>query len=242
MSRPSTETSANGLIARLSPADRGWLQDRLEEVELPLRFSLEKAHRPITHVYFPVSGIVSVVAKATGANSIEVCLIGREGMSGSAIVLGDRCSAQDTFVQAAGQGHRIPADTLFEAIASRPSLQPCFLHFVHTLLVQSAQTALANGRATIEQRLARWLLMARDRLEDEVLPLTHEFLGIMLGVRRAGVTEALQHLKSDALIGTQRGGILVRDRAGLEALAGDFYGVPEAEYQRLLAKSVVRKN
>jgi CRP-like cAMP-binding protein len=114
------------------------------------------------------------------------------------------------------------------------TLHSLLLKYVQVFMVQTAHTAIANARVNIDKRLARWILMAHDRTRDETLPLTHEFLSLMLGVRRAGVTEALQSLKRRKLIDTARNQIVVRNRKGIEQLAQGSYGVPEREYRRLL--------
>ena len=129
---------------------------------------------------------------------------------------------------------RIRADDLCRAVAARASLHKHLLRFVQAFTIQTAQTALSNGCHVIEQRLARWLLMCHDRVDGDELATTHEFLSLMLGVRRAGVTLALQALEDRGLISTKRGQITVLNRAKLEAVAGDSYGVPEAEYARLI--------
>jgi CRP-like cAMP-binding protein len=126
------------------------------------------------------------------------------------------------------------ASPLREALNASPTLRIFLLKFVQTFMVQTAHTAIANGRATVEQRLARWLLMARDRLDGDELPLTHEFLALMLAVRRPGVTEALQKLEGRRLLRAERGRITICDRKGLEKIAGALYGAPEAELRRLL--------
>jgi CRP-like cAMP-binding protein len=120
------------------------------------------------------------------------------------------------------------------AMDNSDTLQPALLKFVQAFMVQTAYTATANGRATLTERLARWLVMAHDRVEGDDLPLTHDFLSLMLGVRRAGVTTTLHDLASKGLIGSKRGMITVVDREGLEEVAGGYYGVPEAEWQRLM--------
>ena len=114
-----------------------------------------------------------------------------------------------------------------------PTLLQCFLRYAHVFAVQSGYTALANARGNIEERLARWLLMTRDRVDDDEMVLTHEFIALMLGVRRAGVTSALQAFESKALIETARSSITVKDRDGLEEHANGLYGAPEAEFERL---------
>jgi CRP-like cAMP-binding protein len=119
------------------------------------------------------------------------------------------------------------------ALRTSETLRESMLKFVQSFLQQASQTALANGRGTLETRLARWLIMAHDRIDTPRLPLTHEFLAVMLGVRRPGVTVALQKLQVSGLVTTHRNAIEIQDRAGLEALAGGFYGVAEAEQERL---------
>ena len=164
----------------------------------------------------------------------EVGLIGREGMSGLAVVLGGDQSPHSTYIQVAGEGMRITAKELRKAMNASQTLHNLLLKYAQVFLAQTAHTAIANARANIDKRLARWILMAHDRIGDQAIPLTHEFLSLMLGVRRAGVTEALQTLKRQKLIDTGRNQIVVRNRKGLERLARGSYGVPEKEYRRLI--------
>lgn len=223
----------NRLLRASSKADLALLTPWLEPVELKLRQSIEQANKPIRHVYFPESGIISVVAKSAG-DQIEAGLIGREGMSGAAVVLGNHRSPNDAYVQMSGSGHRISAARLREALDESKGLHRRLQRFAHVLMVQIAQTAFANGKARIDERLARWLLMVHDREGDDHLALTHEFIAVMLGVRRSGVTDALHELEGKGLIRASRGAIEMVSRKGLIALAGGIYGVPEAEYERLL--------
>jgi CRP-like cAMP-binding protein len=223
----------NHLLASLAPADLASLESHLEALELPVRHVVEIANKPIQHVYFPTSGIISVVATGPKDRKIEVGIIGTEGMSGISIVLGDDRSPHETFVQVAGSGIRVPAKIVRDAMEDSPSMRLRFSQYAQAFMVQTAHTALANGRAKVEERLARWLLMAHDRLDGDELPLTHEFLALMLGVRRAGVTTTLHFLESKKLISLDRRRIAMRNRAGVETLANGLYGVPEAEYRRL---------
>jgi len=133
-----------------------------------------------------------------------------------------------------GTGLRIGTDDLRRAVTASVSLQQHLLRYVQALTLQTAQTALANGCCKVEERLARWLLMCHDRVDGDGLSTTHEFLSVMLGVRRTGVTEMLKVFEDRGLISTQRGQVTVLDRVGLEGVAGDSYGVPEAEYSRLI--------
>ena len=182
----------NRLLASLSSADLALLQPDLDPVSLDLRQVLETANEPITHNFFIDHGIASIVAgNGNHRRRIEVGLVGFEGMTGVAVVLGNDRSPNENFMQVGGDGRRISADRLRLAMQESRSMQRVFLNFAHALMTQISSTALSNGTSSIEERLARWLLMAHDRLDDDAIPLTHEFLSLMLGVRRAGVTVAL---------------------------------------------------
>jgi CRP-like cAMP-binding protein len=230
----SPSPSPNLLLASLSSSDRGLLQPHLEPVTLSLRRVLEQPDKRVNAVYFPEAGFASVVAVQANNTQVEVGLIGREGMTGLTIVLGNHRAPHATYMQAAGKGQCIKAVQLRKAMAASPSLHGLLLKYVQVFMVQTAHTAVANARANIEARLARWILMAHDRLDGKSLPLTHEFLSLMLGVRRAGVTEALHALEVRKLIRPRRGEIVVLNRQGIERTAGDAYGAPEAEFHRLI--------
>ena len=222
---PHSNPSPNHILSRLSQADFRLLEPHLEPIDLPVRKQLEQRNKPVKHVYFPECGFASVVAN--GVHNIEVGIIGREGMSGLSVVLGsDERPANETFIQSAGTGQRIAAGDLRKAIGASVGLHQGMLRYAHTFLIQTSQTALANGRSKIEERLARWLLMAADRVEGE-LALTHEFLAIMLGVRRSGVTTALQELERSALIAHRRGYVTILDREGLEEMSNGTYTRPK---------------
>lgn len=220
--RPST---SNQILSRLSAANFALLEPHLAVVDLPVRKLLEGRNKRIDHVYFPEQGFASVVANGAGNRGIEVGIIGREGMTGLSVVLGKDRARHETFMQAAGSGQRISSANLRGAMDRSSDLLRALLLCVDLFLAQASETALANGRSNIEQRLARWLLMASDRVEGE-LPLTQEFLSIMLGVRRAGVTSALQELERQGLIVTKRGGIAILDRDALAECSGGTYSGP----------------
>jgi len=218
----------------MSASDLALLEPHLKPIAMAVFKELEKPNRPIDTVYFMETGIASVVAVQPDETKVEVGLIGSEGMSGIAVVLGGDQSPNSTYIQVAGQGQRMTAKELRKAMNASESLRSLLLKFVQVFMVQTAHTAIANARASIDQRLARWILMAHDRTRDDTLPLTHEFLSLMLGVRRAGVTEALKKFKQQKLIDTGRSQILVRNRRGIEEMARGSYGVPEKEYRRLI--------
>jgi CRP-like cAMP-binding protein len=223
--------SSNQLLSRLSRADLRLLEPHLEAVDLPLRKQLEARNKKVSHVYFVEKGLASVVANG-GEDAIEVGMIGREGMTGLSVVLnGDtkNRAVHETFIQIAGNGQRMPAENLREAIEASVSLHRVLLRYANAFLIQTTQTALANGRSKIEERLARWLLMSADRVDGDELPLTHEFLATMLGVRRSGVTVALQQLERSGLIRHRRGVITILDREALEKSTNGAYARPSDE-------------
>ena len=161
-------------------------------------------------------------------------MIGREGMTGLPIVFGNHRSPHATYIQAPGTGKCIPATELRKAIQTSPSLRDSLLKFVQAFGVQTTHTAICNAQSKLDVRLARWLLMAHDRIGEETLPLTHEFLSLMLGVRRARRDGSSARPPRTRLISYGRGLITVKDRKGMERKAGAAYGVPEAEYRRLI--------
>ena len=214
---------SNQILSHLAAADFTLLEPHLRPVDLPLRFQLENHDKLIKYVYFVDSGVVSVVANGLGTRSIEVGLIGSEGMTGFALIMGADRAANESFVQIAGSARRIKAAHLRHAIERSTRLHRAFLEYGNTFAIQTTRTALANGRSKIEERLARWLLMAHDRVDGDEMLLTHEFLSTMLGVRHAGVTVALGVLQDAGLVGSSRGMISILDRAGLEASSDGTY-------------------
>jgi CRP-like cAMP-binding protein len=235
-----TPEYSNRLLLSFSDADAALLRPHLSHVELPLEYHLERINGVIEHAYFIESGIASTVADAeqsADSHPIEIGLIGREGVTGIAIILGDDESSHSIYMQSAGDGYRIEAAAFRKAMKQSHTLHAILLKFVKVFIAQITETALANGRSKIEQRLARWLLMADDRLDEAQMPLRHEFISVMLGVRRPGVTVAIQALEGRGLIKATRGHIQIIDRKGLEDVANGCYGAPEAEYQRLIEKT-----
>jgi len=233
---PPASGFRNRLLALLTKQQMELLRPSLEEVPLDLRQVLEAPGKPIPHVYFLQSGLASVIARTRHDRQIEVGMVGFEGMTGLAVVLGDDRSSNETLVQAVGSGLRIPSDRLRQAMEASPALRGVLLRYVEAFITQASQTALANGRAKLEERLARWILMSHDRFAGGELRITHEFLAVMLGVRRPGVTIGLHYLEGKGLTRSTRGLIVVLDREGLVEQANGSYGVPEAEYERLLGR------
>jgi CRP-like cAMP-binding protein len=215
--------SSNRILAGLTRPDFALIEPHLEPVDLPVRKNLETRRRRIDHVYFIESGFASVVANGSDKPSIEVGIIGREGMTGLSIVLGGDRAQHATYIQVAGNGQRMSAARLREADEQCPAFHRAMLRYARAFLAQTTTTALANGRSKIEERLARWLLMAHDRLGGDELHLTHEFLGLMLGTHRPGVTLALHALEKSGMIATSRSKVRILDRKALEKSSNGTY-------------------
>ncbi|WP_027170142.1 Crp/Fnr family transcriptional regulator [Mesorhizobium sp. WSM3224] len=222
------------LLRGMNSADFELLSPHLHDRFLDLKAPLESAGVPIKTVCFFESGIASVVARNRPGLDTEVGIIGREGMSGSALVMGVDWASNDCYMQMMGEAVCMDAEAFKGALQESPTLRAFLLLYVHYLHIQTRSTALSNARGKLEDRLARWLLMCDDRTVGSDITVTHDFLAVMLGVRRPGVTIALQILEGRGVIRSQRGHVTVRDRAGLLGLADGFYGQAEAEYTRLL--------
>ncbi|MBZ9774380.1 Crp/Fnr family transcriptional regulator [Mesorhizobium sp. CO1-1-8] len=228
------EPNKNALLRRLAPADLNLLVPHLRDTFLELRSPIETAGKPIDYVYFLQSGLASVVAKKRPNVDAEVGIIGFEGMTGSALVMGDDRATHDCFIQMTSEAMMIEAARFKTALDTSRTLRPFLLRYVHAFHIQATYTALNNARSKIEERLARWLLMCDDRAVGNRLAITHEFLSMMLGVRRPGVTIALQVLEGRGFIQSRRGEVVIRNRKGLIDVADGCYGESEAEYKRLV--------
>jgi CRP-like cAMP-binding protein len=212
----------NGVLSRLSPRDFQLLAPHLERIDLPVRTILQARNKRVERAYFLADGLASVMAN--GDHPIEVGIIGRESMTALSVVMGSTArAAHETYMQIAGSGSWMPADALRSAMQASATLHHVLLSAAHAFMMQTMQTALANGRSKIEERLARRLLMAHDRVAGDRLRLTHELLAMMLGVRRSGVTVALQGFERLGLISHRRGLIVIRDRKALEKSSNGAY-------------------
>ncbi|MGE0629991.1 MAG: Crp/Fnr family transcriptional regulator [Hyphomicrobiaceae bacterium] len=197
---------------------------------------MEERGRNLEAVCFIENGVASIMATTGGGQRryAEVASIGREGMTGLALVLGSNRSSYEAVMQVDGSGQCLTADELRFAMARSASLTAQLSRYAYAFSVQASNAALANALGTIEERLARWLLMAHDRADSDRLPVTHELISNLLGVRRAGITIALDHFVKQHLIEKSRGSVCVVDRDGLEKRSNGLYGVAEREYARLL--------
>lgn len=232
--RQAREGLRNRLLLKLSDADFDYLRPHLERVAYKLHEKLIRPNVPIAYVYFPESGQISVIAGGHDSEPIEVGVIGREGMTDMVLNAGADRTPLTYLAQVSGEAWRIAAEDYAVALRERPAIQHIALRFQQWMIIQTSYAALSHGCYTIPERLARWLLMVHDRLDGDELPLVHQFLSLMLCVRRSGVTDALHILEGQKAIRATRGKIIIVDREILRGLAGGSYGVAEAEYERLL--------
>ena len=232
----SSEIPSNSLLSTLGHCELELVRPHLEAVDLPVRRRLAEANRTIRHVYFPSNGIASVVHGLPQEASIEIGIVGREGLANVPAVLGADKSPNEVLMQVRGDGQRIEVDRLRAAMDASPILRVVLLRYCSAFLSQVSSTVFANGRANVRERLARWLLMSADR-EGPQLPLTHEFLSVMLGVRRSSVTLALREFQQLDVVSLQRGSITLRDREELERVANHYYGAAERELLRIFPGS-----
>jgi CRP-like cAMP-binding protein len=226
--------TANLILNQLPPEEYERLAPHLEPVTLALGDVLHYPQDPVSHVYFPDSGSVSVVATFADGGGVEVGVVGNEGLFGINVVLGSVATPHEAIVQLPGGGVRASADALGREFKRGGQLQDLLLRYTQAFIVQVAQTAACNKAHPLDGRLARWLLMSHDRAGADELELTHEFIAVMLGTRRAGVTEAAGRLQDAGLIRYRRGRIGILNRGELEAAACECYPLVKKEFDRLL--------
>lgn len=235
MPRAAPPPPANRLLALLPPAEVKRIGPHLAPVELKFKQVIYKAQQTIEYVYFPTRGVGSAVSYVGDGTAIEVATVGDEGMFGLPALLGEAESPNDLFIQIPGAALRMPAAALRRVSTAGGPIYQVLVKYLNAYLLQVSQAVACNGLHKVRQRCCRWLLMTHDRVHADALPLTHEFLAIMLGVRRAGVSEVLGDLQEAGLIRSGRGVITVLDRPGLEEQACLCYHVVANEYERLLA-------
>ncbi len=224
-------------LKRIAPADDAWLARLLEPVILPSGYVLAAANAPFKHVYFPETAVLSIISRMHDGGAVEVGTIGNEGMGGIGAFLGAGAGINETIAQIPGAARRVDATAFAKGANERPAMRTLLQRYTESYLTQVAQTAACNRLHGIEQRCARWLLMTHDRVGSaHRFPLTQEYLAIMLGVRRTGVTLAAGSLRDAGLIRYSRGAIHVLDREGLEAAACECYAIVRGHFDRLLAE------
>jgi len=212
----------------------------LEPVALKYRDSLYRAHKPIGFVYFIETGVGSLVNTMANGDAAEVGTIGNEGVVGLPLVLEDERAPTSVYIQVPGTGLRMKAVLFKKEMARSASLRTVMHHYTHAFFNQVAQSAACNQFHSLEQRCSRWLLMTRDRMGSDSFLLTQEFLAMMLGVQRTGVTAAASALQRAGLISYKRGNVMILDRRGLEHRSCECYGISKAEFDRLLGAKAMR--
>jgi CRP-like cAMP-binding protein len=231
----------NGLLAALPPEDLARLRPGLHPVELPFDQTLYPADGAVEAALFPESGMTSLIATLDGGEQVEVGIAGREGLVGLPLVLGDDRSLVEARVQMEGTALRIGAAALRAAMDESAALRRLLLRYALAFQAQVTLTAACNARHAIEQRLARWLLIAHDRADGDEFPMTHEFMAMMLGVRRPGVSLAAGVLQKAGLIRYARGRMEITDRPGLEAASCECYHTARREFARLLGPGPAKR-
>jgi CRP-like cAMP-binding protein len=221
----------NWVLANLAPEDFCALQPYLEHVEIKARTVLQEANKPVRYVHFIERGLVSSISGSPSA-SIETAMVGRFGYMGVAVVLGSKRSSQRSVVRLTGTALRIEADRLSRILQSRPQIHVEMLRYVQSLIAQNAQAVLCAAKHDVHQRLARWLLLASDRMESDVLAVTHDLLARSIGVRRASITHALVQFEADGSLRKTRGAVRLTDRTALERQACGCYAIVRDAYAR----------
>lgn len=225
---------ANKILANLPDEEFEELRPKLRAVNFPIGEILYMPDQKIEHAYFVTSGVVSLLAALEDGATVEAGVIGPEGVAGISVVLGADSTPNQTLTQSDVETLQISAVDLVTEFRKSSTLRDLLLRFVHTMFTQVTQTAACNRLHTLDQRLARWLLLTQDRVNDKQFTLTQEFLSRMLGVRRAGVTVAANDLRHSGLIDYHRGDIVIVDRQGLEKVSCECYRIVKQEYDAYL--------
>jgi CRP-like cAMP-binding protein len=225
---------SNHLLAALPRAVLAQILPDLDLKPLAMRQVLQPRGKPLVDVVFPVLGVASMISMGDSGDSVEVAIIGQEGMVGMPLFLGGDKAAVEVFVQVPGEGLHLSAASFRHHLESDQALSKILLLYTQALLTQVAQCSACNCHHPAEARCARWLLQTHDRVKGDEFPLTHDFLGLMLGLRRATVTDIASALQDRKLIRYNRGLITVVHRKGLEAAACECYRLINDEFDRLL--------
>ena len=234
MTTTTEDPRQNQLLAALPYAEWERLQPLLEPVDLPLGKVLCESGRTLSHVYFPTTALVSLQYVTEDGASMEIGMVGKEGVIGVSMFMGGHSTTSSAVVQCAGKGFRVRADAMLLEFERGGAAMRLLLRYTQALITQTSQTAVCNRHHSLDQQLCRWLLRSLDRLATGELTVTQDLIANMLGVRREGVTEAAGHLQEAGLIKYRRGHITVLDRARLEKRSCECYAVVKIEYDRLL--------
>ncbi len=233
----SPKAHRNLLLASLPDEEYNYLRPHLLPASLEYKSQLYEVNEPIEFVHFIETGVASLVNTMTNGDAAEVGTIGNEGFVGIPILFGDKQAPTSVYMQVGGASLKMKANVFRELMQRNPTVQRRMLRYAHAFFNQIAQSAACNTFHLLEQRCCRWLLMTQDRMQSTDFPLTQEFLAMMLGVRRAGVTDAANALKRAGLIKYTRGRVTVLDRAGIEKRTCECYSVTKKEFDHLLGFS-----
>ena len=231
---PLQTSKQNQILAALPAEEYARLLPHLELVQMPLGTVLHEQCVPTTHLYFPIDGIVSLLHVMQDGASVEIAIVGNEGMVGVALFMGGEATTSRAVAQNAGAGYRLGAGILRGEFARGGPLQYLALRYTQALIAQMTQTGACNRHHTLDQQLCRWLLLSLDRLPGDVLTMTQQLIANMLGVSLAGVAEVLDKLQADGMIHYKDGLITVVDRPKLEDHVCECYAVVKNEFRRLL--------
>ncbi|WP_230412236.1 Crp/Fnr family transcriptional regulator [Undibacterium hunanense] len=221
-------------MAALPAADFERILPDLELVSLPLKWIMLESGDHVHFLYFPISGIVSLIYALEDGSSSEVALVGNEGMVGISIFMGGDSMPSSTKVQSTGKAYKLSRKVMKRGFSLGGKLQQYSLLYTQALICQTSQTAVCNQHHLLDQQLCRWLLMSMDRLHSEDIVITQEMISHLLGVRRENVTQAIGQLQKDGVIAVRRGHIKVLDRPAMEARVCECYKMVRKEYERLL--------
>jgi len=224
----------NHILDALPAAERQRIFPHLKLVALPLGAVLYEAGDALRHIYFPTDSIVSLLYVLENGSSAEICVVGNDGVIGVSLFMGGETTTSRAIVQSAGSAYRLSGRRLKLEFERQGETMHILLRYTQALITQMAQTAVCNRHHTVDQQLARWLLLSLDRLQDNKLTRTQELIADMLGVRREGVTDSAGKLQKLGVITYSRGTIQVLDRRRLEHLSCECYGVVKKETDRLL--------
>jgi len=230
---PTRAANKNLILAALPDEEYHRLLPHLKKIKLPSGEILYHPDENIDYLYFPDNAMISIIATTPDGQSAEVGVVGKEGIAGVDILMGVNSTPNQSLVQLPDEGWKLPGKIALEEFRRGGEFQRISLLYIHAFMLQISQTALCNRLHTVEQRLARWLLLSHDRAEGNKLALTQEFLSIMLGTTRPSVTTAALILQGGDLIRYRRGNITVTDREGLEHFACDCYAVVKEKYDDL---------
>jgi CRP-like cAMP-binding protein len=228
-----SDPKRNRLLASLPETEFQALLPHFELVSLTHGDHVIVPDVPIDHMYFPLTVLLSLVTTMEDGAAVESGIIGREGVSGIPVLLSARQTTMPTFAQVPGEALKIKAEIMKEAYEQRGSLHALLNRYMHTVVVMGSYSTACNALHKIEPRMAKWLLMSSDGVGSDEFNLTHEFLAVMLGVRRASVSEIAAAMRKDGLIDYVRGQIKITDRSGLESASCECYDKVKDEYERL---------